>query len=267
MNIKKISLYILLTIATIFIASCGENKDEKENTIVIGMELNFPPFEMKDSYGKPYGISKDIADSFGEFMHKKVVIKDMKFEGLIPALKTGKIDMIISSLSITDRRKKSIDFSEPYAMFTMFALTNQDVNLLKMNTPKHRIVVKAGTTAEYIAWQFFPKAQHDIVSDMNAAVLEVLQGKADFTFYDALTIYQYWKKYKGRLYMQEYKGHETPIAAGFRKDEAELRENFNRWLAKAKRDQFFEKEGEKHLKEMKDAFKDKNYNFFFDMHK
>lgn len=267
MNIKKISLYILLTISTLFIVSCG-GKDKKDDTIVIGMELNFPPFEMKDNYGKPYGISKDIADSFGEFTGKKIVIKDMKFEGLIPALKTGKIDMIISSLSITDKRKKAIDFSNPYAMFTMFALTNKDItSLTKMNSPKHRIVVKAGTTAEYIAWQYFPKAQHDIVSDMNSAVLEVLQGKADFTFYDALTIYKYWKKNKSRLYMLEYKGHETPIAAGFRKDEQKLKADFNAWLVKAKSEQFFEHEGEKHLKEMKEAFENNNYNFFFDLHK
>lgn len=80
----------------------------------VGMELSYPPFEMTNAKGEPDGISVGIAQALAKFLKRDLKIENMSFDGLIPALKTGSIDIIISSLTVNEERKKSIDFSEPY---------------------------------------------------------------------------------------------------------------------------------------------------------
>ena len=76
--------------------------------------MSFPPFEMLDSSGQPAGVSVDMARAMGQSLNRPIRFENIPFDGLIPSLKTGKIDVIISSLTMTEDRKKSIDFSDPY---------------------------------------------------------------------------------------------------------------------------------------------------------
>ena len=80
----------------------------------VGMELSYPPFEMVDPRGEPAGVSVRLARSLGDHLGRDVRIENIAFDGLIPALKTGRIDCIISSMTATPERSKSIAFSEPY---------------------------------------------------------------------------------------------------------------------------------------------------------
>ena len=74
--------------------------------LIVGMELAYPPFEMRDAQGNPTGVSPDLAQALGEYLHEPVTIENMNFSGLIPALKTGKIDLIISSMTETPERAR-----------------------------------------------------------------------------------------------------------------------------------------------------------------
>src|SRR5579863_7695802 len=82
--------------------------------LIVGMELAYPPFEMTDEKGQPTGVSVDLAKALGKFLGREVEIQNLPFDGLIPSLQTRKIDLIISSLTATAERAKSIDFSDPY---------------------------------------------------------------------------------------------------------------------------------------------------------
>src|SRR5438132_13536670 len=68
------------------------------DTLVAGMELAYPPFEMADERGQPAGVSVDLANALGGLLHKKVEIQNLPLDGLIPSLRTGRIDLIISSM-------------------------------------------------------------------------------------------------------------------------------------------------------------------------
>jgi len=103
--------------------SCGP---KTEGPLVIGMELNYPPFEMTDSSGNPSGVGVDMAKALGEYLHRPIKIENMPFEGLISALKTGRINLIISSMTATDERRKSIDFSDPYLSTGLSILVKKD---------------------------------------------------------------------------------------------------------------------------------------------
>src|SRR4051812_2995202 len=100
-----------LILSALLLSACSSNE---QRPLTIGMELNYPPFEMVDTNGKPAGISVEIADALGKFLHRPVQIENIPFDALIPALKTAKIDLILSSMTETPERAQSLDFSEPY---------------------------------------------------------------------------------------------------------------------------------------------------------
>src|SRR5271154_2456018 len=102
----------------VLLAGCGwvtgVRAQDTAKPLVIGMELNYPPFEMTDAVGTPTGVGVDLAHALCDYLHRPIDIQNMPFEALIPSLKTGRIDLIISSMTAKDERRKSIDFSDPY---------------------------------------------------------------------------------------------------------------------------------------------------------
>ena len=87
---------------------------QSHNQLIVGMELAYPPFEMTDPQGHPAGVSVDLANALGKYLGRDVEIQNIPFDGLIPSLQTRKIDLIISSMTATAERAKTIDFSDPY---------------------------------------------------------------------------------------------------------------------------------------------------------
>ena len=98
-------LFVLPLVATVAAAS---------EPLRVGMELSYPPFEMTDQAGNPSGVSVRLAEALAADLGRELVIENVAFDGLIPALKTGKIDCIISSMTASPERARSIAFSEPY---------------------------------------------------------------------------------------------------------------------------------------------------------
>ena len=85
-----------------------------EEPLIVGMELEYPPFEFVNENGVNDGVSVQLAKALAESLERPLEIKNIKFDALITALKTGSIDLIISSMTATDERRKSINFSDPY---------------------------------------------------------------------------------------------------------------------------------------------------------
>src|SRR5262245_48968099 len=102
---------VLSLLLVLFLCGCSPGPKQK---LIVGMELAYPPFEMTDAQNRPTGVSADLAEALGKHLGKEVTIQNLPFDGLIPALKTGKIDLILSSMTATPERAQSIAFSEPY---------------------------------------------------------------------------------------------------------------------------------------------------------
>ena len=77
-------------------------------TLVIGLQSGYPPFEFMNTEGKIVGFDVDVAGRIAEKLKKTLVVKDMEFEGVILSLKQGKIDLIMSGMNITPCRLKEI---------------------------------------------------------------------------------------------------------------------------------------------------------------
>jgi polar amino acid transport system substrate-binding protein len=229
------------------------------------MELAYPPFEMTDTSGKPTGVSVELAQELGKALGRPVEIKNMAFDGLIPALKTGKIDLIISSMTATAERAKSIDFSDPYLTTGLCLLANKYTRgsiISDFDKPGRTIAVKKGTTGHIYAASHIKQASVLVLDKEAAAVLEVAQGKADVFIYDQMSTYQNFQRNREttRPILKPFQTESW--AVGLRKGNDELKAKVNKFLAEFRKAGGFGRLGDKYLKEEKDAFRQLGFPFF-----
>jgi polar amino acid transport system substrate-binding protein len=169
------------------------NQVIKRNKLEVGMEVKFFPFEYTDTNGKPVGFDVELAKLAARELGVEIEIKDMEFSGLIPALQAGKIDMIISGMTRTPARAKTVSFTQPYFEAGLCALISNkrapDVSEIgQLNAEGRVLAVKLGTTGDIATARMFPKAQVKRFNDETACVLEVVSGRADAFIYDQLSI-------------------------------------------------------------------------------
>ena len=161
----------------------------------VGMELAYPPFETQDPQGKPDGVSVKLAEELATHLQRPLQIVPMEFSGLIPALKSHQIDLVISSMTATPERRQSIDFSDPYAFAGLALLVRADSTIRSIddlrNSSEARVVVKSTTTGEAWATKELPQAQRTAYTEETACVQEVAQGRADAFIYDQLSIFRF----------------------------------------------------------------------------
>lgn len=118
MNKKLFVLAATAITAATLLAGCGSSGDKKEadqagSTFVVGMEPTFPPFEFTED-DKYIGFDIDFAQAVCDKMGVKMEVKSMGFDALIPALKSGQIDMIASGMDATPERAKQVAFTTTY---------------------------------------------------------------------------------------------------------------------------------------------------------
>lgn len=116
MNKKYFAAAAVAITTVAFAAGCGSSPSSQENTdktFTVGLEPTFPPFEFADNDNFK-GFDIDFAQAICDKMGVKLEIKNMGFDALIPALKSGQIDMIASGMDATPERSKQVAFTKPY---------------------------------------------------------------------------------------------------------------------------------------------------------
>jgi len=267
---KKIAIILSVLVLLTALSGCaGNNAASNSKPLVVAMELAYPPFETKDNNGSPSGVSVDFAKAFGEYVGREVVIENTAWDGLIPSLQTGKADMVVSSMTITDERKKTVDFSDPYANALLAILANKNSGIKSiddLNQAGKKVAVKQGTTGDIYAQKHLQNAELIELTDESACVTEVVQGKADAFIYDQLTIYRNWKTNEGTtdaVFIPFQDVEQWGVAV--KKGNAELLDQINAFIAKFKSEGGFDKLTEKYLSEEKAAFDKLGFQWFFDV--
>jgi polar amino acid transport system substrate-binding protein len=232
----------------------------------VGMELSYPPFEMTDPQGRPTGVSVRLAEALGRHLGRDVVIENIAFDGLVPALKTGKIDCVISSMTATPERARSIDFSVPYlktGLALLVAARSPVRTPADLDAAGRVIAVKKGTTGHQYAATTIRRAKVLVLDKEAAAVLEVAQGKADAFIYDSLSVYQNHRRHPDttRALLQPFR--EETWAVGLRRGDDALRMQINDFLENFRREGGFEKLGDEFLPDEKAYFKAHSIPFYF----
>jgi polar amino acid transport system substrate-binding protein len=242
------SLHALVLIGLVsLLAGCRDTSGKK---IIIGMELTYPPFEMTDEKGTPTGVGVEMAHALADYLGRDLQIDNLPFDGLIPALKTGKIDLIISSMTATEERAKSIDFSDAYARTGLSLLVgkNSKINGVEDLAKKGTVIaVKKGTTAHVYVVDHLPQATLLVEDKEDACVLEVEQGKADALIYDQLSIFGHWQRHQDttRAILKAFQKESWAI--GIRKGDDELKTKVNTFLKDFRGKGEFERLAKKYL--------------------
>lgn len=232
----------------------------------VGMELAYPPFEMTNTAGQPAGVSVEIAKALAKHLGLQLDIQNLPFDGLIPALRTGKIDLILSSMTETAERAEAIDFSLPYLRTGLCLLISKESPIQSaadLDVPGRVIAVKLGTTGHTYALENFKSAKVIVLEKEDACVLEVVQRKADAFIYDQMSVYKNWDRNRDTTRPLLNPFREESWAIGIRKGNDTLREHVNAFLAEFRASGGFERLGDQFLKEQKDAFQKLGHSFYF----
>lgn len=254
--------------AAVLLSACGGKVEEAGGgkPFVVGMELAYPPFEMRGTDNQPDGISVRMAEDLAVRLGRPLEIRDVEWNGIIPALQSGKIDAIISSMTRTPEREASIAFSDGYVTNGLCMLVARESPLRSVADLKpgsHKVAVKLATTGHQWARAEMPGLDLITLDDAAACALEVVQGKADAFIYDQISIYQYWKKFEDKTRPILNPIREETWAVGLRKEDTELLGQVNEFLGTYRAAGKFDELAGRYMADQKKAFEAMGVPFIF----
>ncbi|WP_457472100.1 ABC transporter substrate-binding protein [Pseudomonas sp. TE21394] len=205
----------------------------------IGIEAAYPPFASKNPAGQIVGFDYDIGNALCAKMQVKCQWVEQEFDGLIPALKVKKIDAVLSSLTITDERRKSVDFTQRYyqSFGRLVMLEGTELGKDFTGLSGKRVGVQRATIHDRFATEVLSQAGAQVIryASLNEAYLDLIAGRLDAVQGDDVAVqigFLDTANGKGYAFAGEalndpkYFGEGVGIAV--RKGDKELRERFNR---------------------------------------
>ena len=210
---KKLLAYVVVLTSMLMLTACAGmhpstskspvlDRITMNGELVVGTAASMPPLNMTTKDGEIIGLEIDLAKAMAKSMGVKLRIEAMQFHELLPALEAGKIDMVLSGMTITPQRNMKVAFVGPYfksgkAILTKLptmaeAQTPQDVN-----DPRKSIVTLRGSTSEQFVKNNLTKAKLVSANSYDEAIDMVINGKVDALFADyticVVTIFRYPK--------------------------------------------------------------------------
>ena len=208
---------------------------KKRGVLKVGMDI-FQPWAMKDKNGKLIGFEIDVATRLAEDMGVKVEFLPTAWSGIIPALLTGKFDVIIGGMGITAQRALQVNFTQPYEFSGMSIVAHKKLaagfsSLEDFNKPEVQIAVKLGTTAAVAAKNFMPKAKLRMFDTEPQAYQELRNGNVHAVVGSAPRPAYEAVDYSETLFLP-VKGTFTkePIGFAIRKGDPDTLAFFNSWI-------------------------------------
>jgi polar amino acid transport system substrate-binding protein len=159
-------------------------KIRERGVLRVGCDATYPPFDMVDKDGNVFGMDVDIGKSMAEIMGVKHEVVNTAWEGIIPALQTGKFDIIINGMTPTAKRGLAVAFSQPYFTHGQTLGVNQKrspgIKGWKDLDKKGKIIaVMLGTSGDFLATRLYKSAEIRRFQTAPEMVLEVVAGRAD----------------------------------------------------------------------------------------
>lgn len=196
----------------------------EKGKIVIGCSLNGAPVGFTDDSGTPMGYDVDWAYRLGEVLGVEVEIQNVDAETRLPALTSGRVDVLFANTTGNLERAQSVDFTMPYLRCGVKMITAAGSNLHTiedLNDPSITVSVNRGSTGEALVTQYAPNANILYVDNFTDSVLQLEQGKADASFEDN-TVVDYAAAQNDKLEAQEGLYTSDPICAVCRKGDMEF---------------------------------------------
>lgn len=264
MKIKKIiSVLCSVILASGVLVACQNNKGtegakstenlnslervKKAGVLTIGLNDTYPPMEFRDESQKLVGFDIDLGEEIAKKLGVKSEVKTNDWKGIILSLKSKKFDMILSCMTITDERKKEIDFSEPYIVGGQRIVVKKGNNNIKTaeDLKGKKIGVQLGTTGEMAANKIQGIKEIKKYDGITEAFNDLAVGRIEAVIADGQVGGFYLKKKGDDLILLDAKLSEEPVGIGFRKEDKELRDAVQKALNELKADGTLSKLSEK----------------------
>jgi polar amino acid transport system substrate-binding protein len=208
---------------------------QKRGALRVGMST-FVPWAMKDKTGNLIGFEIDVAKRLAKDTGVKVEFVPTKWSGIIPALITGKFDVIIGGMGIIPSRNLKVNFSIPYDHTGMSIVAHKTLaagfsRLEDFNSSSVVIAARLGSTAATAVKKYMPKATLRLFDDESQAYQELVNGKVHAVVGSAPTPEFQAIKYPAKLFLPLDKTFtKEPIGFAVKKGDLDTLNYFNNWI-------------------------------------
>lgn len=249
-------LLILVLASAVLWTGCGEKEEGKkeeakvttiqEGKLLMGSDTTYPPFESIDEKGEPVGFDVDIAREIARRLGLELEVVSVKWEGIIPGLKTGDYDIVMSAMTITDERKMEIDFSDPYIDSDQSIAVRKGYAEIKgeADLAGKVVGVQVDTTGQFTA-EKIPGIKEIRKYDTILMAFEDLElGRIDAVVND-YPVNAYISKTRGKTEVVATIKTDEKYGIGIKKGNSQLLEAINEALAEMKEDGTYDRIFEK----------------------
>lgn len=207
---------------------------KNSHVLVMGTNATFKPFEYKDG-DKVIGFDVELAEEIAKNLGAELKIEDMSFDGLLPALESGQIDLAVAGMSVTEDRAKNALFSDPYYIASQqIIVKNESTIRNKYELENKSIGVQLGTTGDQMAQQIrgarvvqFPAAP--------SVLQELVTGRIDAAILDNAPAAQYVASFSSLKILTTPLSRES-YAIAMKKGNQTLLEKVNETISQMKED-------------------------------
>ena len=252
-NLLVGSLGLVLSAGLLGQAVAGEQlqKIKDAGVINVGLEGTYPPFSFVDEAGKLSGFEVEFSEALAKELGVKVNLQPSKWDGILAALESKRLDAVINQVTISEERKKKYDFSEPYTVSGIQALVltkkAAELNIKSAaDLGGKKVGVGLGTNYEQWVKANVPTADVRTYEDDPTKFQDLRVGRIDAILIDRLAALEYAKKAKDTTAAGEaFSRQEAGIA--LRKGEPELLAAVNKAIDKLRADGTLKKLSEKYF--------------------
>lgn len=264
-GMKKFLAVMMILVMALAFAACGSNSKDPASTdssadapkasgetLVVGTEPTFPPFDTTDDDGNIVGFDMDLIKAIGEDQGFNVEFRNLEFGGLIGALQSGTIDIVVAGMDASEERAAQVDFSDPYyeaSLVVAVAADNTTINSVDDLTSDMKVAAQFGTTGakKVEALKSEGKiAESVILNGLDTAMMQLINGDVQAVINDTPVTEAYINKQPDKIKIVGDKMEaEAPYAIAVQKGNAELLEKINTGLKNIKENGKFDELVEK----------------------
>ena len=218
----------------------------KRGELQVCLEAGYMPFEMRDKKGRIVGFDVDIAKTMAKAMGVKLDLRNTAWDGIIPALLTGKCDIIMSGMTVTAERNLKVNFANPYIVVGQTVLVSPKLageikSYRDLNNAKYTVATKLGTTGDIATKKYLGKSNIRLFETESEGALEVVNGNADAFVYDLPFNAIYSSQNSDKVVHLDDSFTYEPLGWAVRKGDPDFLNFLNNFLAQIKGDGTYDK--------------------------
>lgn len=224
---KKVLMVLLSMVCLFVLTACGSNGQDK---LVMATNAEFPPYEFHEG-DEIVGIDVEIAQAIADDLGMELLIEDMAFDSIIAAVQTGKADIGVAALTVTEDRLVNVNFSDSYTQSAQVIIVNQGSEITGPDDLSGKTIgVQLGTTGDIYAGDI----TNAVIERYNKgfeAIQALLQNKIDAVIIDREPAKVFVSQNEDLILLDEAFTVED-YAIAIAKDNTELLDKINASLAK-----------------------------------